>query len=135
MVEFLKTYPVILEQTEDGFSTFIPNLDGCVSFGKSIDEAIKNTKEALTLHIAGMIEDKVDVPSFNIEKIKKEANDGFLAFIEPDRVLLSKLVRGKAKRINITIDENLLELVDKRAKELNISRSRLIESGLRAIVA
>jgi len=130
MVEFIKAYPVILEQTEDGFSTYIPNLNGCVSFGKNIDES----KEALTLHIAGMIEDKVDVPSFDVDKIKKEANGNFVAFIEPDKALLSKLVRGKAKRINITIDENLLELSDKRAKELNISRSALIESGLRAVI-
>jgi len=134
MVEFIKSYPVILEKTNEGYSTYIPNLKGCVSFGKDIDEAIKNTKEALTLHVSGMIEDKERAPSFDTDAVQKEAKGNFVAFVEPDQLLLSKLVKGKAKRINITIDEHLLALSDKRAKELHVSRSALIESGLRSVV-
>lgn len=134
MVEFIKSYPVILEKTKEGYSTYIPNLEGCVSFGKDIDEAVKNTKEALTLHVSGMIEDKEQVPSFNADLVQKEAKGNFVAFVEPDQLLLSKLVKGKSKRINITIDEHLLALSDKRAKELHVSRSALIESGLRGVV-
>lgn len=134
MVKFIKSYPVILEKTKEGYSTYIPNLEGCVSFGKDIDEAIKNTKEALTLHISGMIEDKVPAPLIDTNKVNEEAKGNFVAFIEPDSLLLSKLVKGKAKRINITIDEHLLALSDKRAKELHVSRSALIESGLRSVV-
>lgn len=125
---------MILEKTSEGYSTYIPNLEGCVSYGKDIDEAIKNTKEALTLHISGMIEDKEPSLSFDIEAVQKEAKGNFVAFVEPDQLLLSKLVKGKAKRINITIDEHLLALSDKRAKELHVSRSALIESGLRSVV-
>jgi len=55
--------------------------------------------------------------------------------VEPDRTLLNRLLtKGKSKRVNITIDEYLLEFADLRARELHTTRSALIESGLRAIL-
>ena len=133
MVEFIKPYPVIFEPTSEGFSVYSPVLNGCVSYGKDIEEGLANIKEAVTLHISSMIDDGEVVPQFDILQIQKENAQGILMMVEPDRLQPSKLLKGRAVRINITIDEYLLELTDKRAKELHINRSALIESGLRAV--
>jgi antitoxin component of RelBE/YafQ-DinJ toxin-antitoxin module len=53
--------------------------------------------------------------------------------LEPDRLLLSKLVKGKAKRISATIDEYILDLSDKKLKEKNLNRSKIIEKVLLGI--
>jgi len=97
MVEFIKSYPVILEKTNEGYSSYIPSLQGCVSFGKDIDEAIKNTKEAITLHLGGMIEDGEPVPFFDAEAVQEEAKGNFIAFVEPDQFRLLKIKKRKKK--------------------------------------
>ena len=125
-----KEYLVVLEDTQDGYSTFIPQVDGCVSYGDDISEAIANTVEALTLHLSGYIEDKISIPAQNIEEAKKQFPNEMGMLIHPDKFLLSKLLKTKQKRINITINENILELCDKKAKQRGTSRSALIENAL-----
>ena len=45
-----KSFPVIIEQDEDGFYIIsCPILKGCHSYGSTIDESIANIKEAIEL--------------------------------------------------------------------------------------
>jgi len=44
--------------------------------------------------------------------------------------------RGRgAKVISVSVEQDLLEASDRLAKELGVSRARLIERGLRAVIA
>ena len=119
-----------MESTKDGYSSFIPNIDGCISFGDTIQDAIINMRESLTLHISGMIEDKEDIPQQNIELLSKKYKNDISMIISLDNFLLSKLLKVKQKRINISINKNVLAMCDKKAKKLNVSRSALIENSL-----
>ena len=59
-----KHFPVIVEQDKDGiFLVECPLLKGCRSYGHTIDEAMKNIKEAIE---ACLEDDPVvsDVPTF-----------------------------------------------------------------------
>jgi predicted RNase H-like HicB family nuclease len=41
-----RTYRVIFQQDEDGkFTATVPELPGCISWGDTRDEALKNVKE------------------------------------------------------------------------------------------
>jgi antitoxin HicB len=41
-------YPVIIvPESEGGFSTKVPDLPGCFSQGETVEEAYKNTREAM----------------------------------------------------------------------------------------
>lgn len=44
-------YTAVLEPTETGFSVYVPDLPGCVSTGRSREEAERNIKEAIKAHI------------------------------------------------------------------------------------
>lgn len=136
MTEYIKQYPAIVEPSSNGYGVYFPYLPGLGTAGETYDDAIKMAKEALSLHLAGIIEDGEVIPNFNIKTVVDSAKktSSIVAFIEPDIVLLKKLIKGKAKRVNITINPLLLELVDKRAKELHINRSKLIESGLELVL-
>ena len=50
MIE-LKHYPVIIEQDGNGYVISCPIFKGCYSQGDTIDEALKNIKEAIELCI------------------------------------------------------------------------------------
>ncbi len=45
----LESYPVIIEQDGNGYVVSCPMFKGCYSQGKTIDEALKNIKEAIEL--------------------------------------------------------------------------------------
>lgn len=51
------------KEPEGGYTVTVPVLQGCVSFGETIDEAIKNAKEAIELYIETLKEYKEEIPS------------------------------------------------------------------------
>ena len=43
---------IVLEpQEEGGYTVYVPSLPGCISEGDTIEEAIKNIKEAIELYL------------------------------------------------------------------------------------
>jgi predicted RNase H-like HicB family nuclease len=50
-------YTVIIEPADDGtFSVYVPDLPGCVSTGRSREEAIESIREAIQGHVATLRE-------------------------------------------------------------------------------
>jgi predicted RNase H-like HicB family nuclease len=58
----MKRYLIVIKQTESGYSTYSPDLPGCVSTGKTREEAERNMREAVEFHIDGLREDGYPVP-------------------------------------------------------------------------
>jgi predicted RNase H-like HicB family nuclease len=46
-----RRYPVIIEQTETGYSAYSPDVSGCVVVGDSEDETRQSFQEALIAHV------------------------------------------------------------------------------------
>ena len=65
----------IVEYDQDGFFAYIPSLKGCVSQGDTLEEALRNIKEALELYIEDMDEG---------ERIKSLRKEYVIAPIEID---------------------------------------------------
>ena len=42
---------VFQEETEGGFSVWVPDLPGCASQGETLEEALENIKEAIELYL------------------------------------------------------------------------------------
>lgn len=42
---------VLEEQEEGGYTVYVPSLPGCISEGDSVEEALKNIKEAIELYL------------------------------------------------------------------------------------
>jgi len=54
---------VIIYQGEDGYWVAeCPTLAGCVSQGKTVEEALKNIREAIEAYIHALEQDKLPVP-------------------------------------------------------------------------
>jgi predicted RNase H-like HicB family nuclease len=67
-------YTVIFHQAEEGgYWAEVPALPGCYSQGESIEETVKNVREAIEAHIEALKEEGQDIPEegeFVIGKIK-----------------------------------------------------------------
>lgn len=55
-------YALVIEKAGDNYSAYAPDVPGCVSTGRTVDEAERNIREALAFHIAGLREDGLQIP-------------------------------------------------------------------------
>lgn len=53
---------VVVEKAVNNYSAYSPDLPGCVATGKTIDETTANMREAVKMHIEGLLEDNLPVP-------------------------------------------------------------------------
>jgi predicted RNase H-like HicB family nuclease len=103
-------YIGIVESAGEGYSIFFPDVPGCVSAGASVMETLSNAEAALAFHLRGMIEDGDALPATN----DNPAVDPEV--VEFCRALVRAEIPGKAIRVNITLDEGLVESIDRVAK-------------------
>jgi len=68
------TRRVILYPGEDGYVVAeVPSLPGCVSQGKTRDEALANIREAIALHVEVLQERGEPVPDAHVEVVEVAA--------------------------------------------------------------
>lgn len=63
MVKDRYSYVALFSYDDDGISIDFPDLPGCCPCADSTEEALKNAKEALGLHIWGMEQDGEELPN------------------------------------------------------------------------
>jgi len=56
-------YLVVIEKANGNYSAYAPDLPGCVATGKTIEEVKARMREAIKMHIEGLREDGLPVPS------------------------------------------------------------------------
>lgn len=55
-------YLIIIEKGEENYGAYSPDLPGCVAVGDTVEEVERNMREAIKMHIQGMIEDHEPIP-------------------------------------------------------------------------
>lgn len=56
-------YPIVVERGGHNCSAFLPDIDGCVTTGATVEKAVANMHEALQMHLEAMLEDGDVIPS------------------------------------------------------------------------
>ncbi|MCK5296965.1 MAG: type II toxin-antitoxin system HicB family antitoxin [Alphaproteobacteria bacterium] len=122
----MKTYfPAVIEQDEGScFGVFFPDFLGCVSAGDTVEKAVENARKALKGHTQCMIDDEDLLPEPTpVTDIEIDDDINVVCI-----TLIPVYLPSKAKRINITLDENLIEQIDAVAS----NRSAFIAEATRA---
>lgn len=113
-------YPVVIHKdTDSDFGVMVPDIPGCYSAGSTYDESLNNVIEAIECHLEGLLMDNESIPvgtSIDHWIADSSLNGGVWAFVDIDLSLIS----GKAKRVNITIPERVLSLIDLYSKSHTI---------------
>ena len=55
-------YAVVIERAEHNYSAYVPDVDGCVATGDTVEEVTAQIAEALAFHFTGMAEDGDPIP-------------------------------------------------------------------------
>ena len=63
----VRTFKILLEKEKaGGYSVTVPALPGCATQGETIEECLKNGKEAIQLYVDSLKEDKIPLPAFDV---------------------------------------------------------------------
>ncbi|MBN2287572.1 MAG: type II toxin-antitoxin system HicB family antitoxin [Tissierellales bacterium] len=122
------TYLAVFEPIESGYSVYFPDLPGCVSYGESFEDALKQAAEALGLHIYGMEKDGDEVPEpSKTPLVDPDTSPGFIvspvtAF--PD--LVRNELDNRAVKTNLTIPAWLKEMSEAQG----VNYSKVLQTAL-----
>ena len=55
-------YAIVIEKGESNYAAYVPDLPGCVATGQTVQETEQLLREAIELHLRGMVEDGLPIP-------------------------------------------------------------------------
>ena len=58
----MRKYAIVIERGDNNLSAYVPDLPGCITTGKTVDEIERNIREAIELHLEGLREDGEPIP-------------------------------------------------------------------------
>ena len=122
----VQRYPAIIHKDEGSdYGVSFPDLPGCVTAAPTAETEVAEAREALQLHVDGLIEDGLPMPPPSpLDAVYAQAEGGIVTFVEVDD-------HDPALRINVTLRKRLLAAADAYAQRHGLTRSRLIAEALR----
>jgi predicted RNase H-like HicB family nuclease len=71
----MKRYAIVVEDAGTNLSAYVPDLPGCVATGTTKEEVERLIREAIELHLQGMVEDGLPIPepSSQVEYVEVNA--------------------------------------------------------------
>ena len=120
-------YPIAIEPGDDtpAWGVVAPDLPGCFSAGDTLDEAIANASEAITLWIETVLDDGGDIPKPGSVSAHRE-NPEFAGWIWALAEVDPALLEDHTERVNITLPRRVLARLDAKARAAGESRSGFI---------
>jgi predicted RNase H-like HicB family nuclease len=123
------TYTAVF--TKDGGKVFakVPDLDGCVTSGKNIDDAIDNMADAMAGWLTVAEDEGLPIPEPTKQENIKHGKDDVLSLIKADTMQYRAKTDTKTVRKNVSIPAFLYSFASKR----NINCSQVLQDALMAM--
>ena len=120
----LKVYPAVFRQEDDlSYWVEFPNLEGCYTCGKNLEETMELAEEALGLYIVSLQERGIEIPVPSDIK-QMSINDGFTTLVSTD---IDKY-RRKNKSIKKTL--TIPEWLNEEAEKHHVNFSSVLQNAL-----
>jgi predicted RNase H-like HicB family nuclease len=121
---------LIHKDRKSDYGVSFPDFPGCVTAGKTLEEAHQNAADALTLHIEGMREDGDSIPKpSSLESLEKQAARSGAMLL-----LVNIPADEKTVRVNITARQSQIETIDRLAQSAGMTRSAyIVRSAMKEI--
>ena len=120
----LFVYPAVFHQEDDAYWVEFPDLEGCHTYGNSINETMAAAQEALAGYLLTLLDQKKAIaPPSDISAIHVE--DGFSSFVSCD---INQYKDTKAVKKTLTIPSWLND----RAVSMGVNFSQVLHDALLA---
>lgn len=127
----LYTYTAVITEEDGVFYAKVPDIDGCITTGKSLSEAIDLITDALNLCLV-VLEDENVLPKEPTPQscIPHDSGD-ILTIIQADTIKYRSMTDTKAVRKNVSLPAWMSALADKRG----INCSKVLQEALLTVLS
>lgn len=120
-------FPAILDFADDGISIEFPDLPGCLPCAKTQEEAVKNAREAMGLHLWSMEDDGDPIPEpTRVTELKLAPNQSAV-LVDVWMPVVRDRLNNKAVNKTVTIPAWL----DRLAKAAGVNYSATLQEALK----
>lgn len=123
---------MLIHEEKGSFGASFPDFPGATTVAGDPDTLFRKAAEMLAFHVVGMVEHGDDMPAVrSLGELRRnpafrEDSDGAVV------CLLEIDLPGKAVRVNISVEENLLRRIDRAAEAAGESRSGFLAQAARS---
>jgi predicted RNase H-like HicB family nuclease len=121
----MTAYVALLRKAKDSdFGVEFPDFPGCITAGRTLDEARRMAAEALQFHVEGMMADGAPIPEpATLDEIMADKQRADTVAVLVDLPMR----RSRVVRVNVTVPEDVLEAIDR----VTDNRSRFLSEAAR----
>jgi predicted RNase H-like HicB family nuclease len=114
-------FGVVHKEPKSDYGVSFPDFPGCITAGRTLEEARMMAEEALSTHIELLQEMGQDLPAPSTLDDLRASGE-----LENVVVLLVTIPPKKIVRINVSLPEDVLVIIDRRAKLFHMNRSQFL---------
>lgn len=120
-------YPAFFYYDEDGISIEFPDLPGCLPCAHTSEEAFRNAKEALGLHLFGMEQDGETIPAPSPVKGLCPDDGGVVAMVDVFMPSIRDRINNRVVKKTLTVPAWL----NREAEAAHVNFSQILQDGLK----
>lgn len=120
-------YPAFFYYDPDGVSVEFPDLPGCMPCAQTAEDAFRNAREALGLHLFGMEQDNEAIPTPTPVADLHPDDGGVVAMIEVFMPAVRDRINNRGVKKTLTIPAWL----NREAEAANVNFSLVLQEGLK----
>jgi predicted RNase H-like HicB family nuclease len=126
---------LIHKDRRSDFGVSFPDFPGCISVGKTYEEALRMGAEALAFQAEGLAADRSAIPRpRSLDQIRAAKED----WIDWKNAVIAMIPllppQGKPKATNVSIDSALLTAIDSYADRTGSTRSSILSEGAKLLM-
>lgn len=122
------TFPAFFYFDEDGISIEFPDLPGCLPCAQNEEEAFRNAKEALGLHLYGMEQDGEAIPEPTPVHDLHPDEGGVIVMVD----VFMPAVRDRMNNRSVNRTVTLPAWLNAAAMEYGVNFSQVLQDALKA---
>lgn len=123
-------FPAVLKYENSSILVSYPDLEGCITFGKSEEEALFNAKEALEGYIYVLERDEIEIPSPSKILDIKLHNSETIVLIDVWMPLVRDQESNKSVKKTLTIPKWLNDI----AEQKKVNFSHVLQASLKKLL-
>ena len=129
----MSRYVALVDGKPGAYGVVVPDLPGCTSGGTTIDDALRNAVEAVTLWVEDARADGEKIPPPRTAEKLRSDPEVAAALVDGGVLAYVPLVLDAARPVkaNLSLDAGLLNAIDEAAERRGLTRSAFLASAAR----
>lgn len=127
----LYAYTAVITESEGTFYAKVPDIDGCITTGNSLSEAINLITDALSLCLVGLEDEDIRPNDPTPQPEIPHSPDDILTIIQVDTILYRSQTDTRSVRKNVSLPAWMAGLADKRG----INCSKVLQDALLTVLS